>query len=62
MVKMKKKFDCVRMKNEAQRKLRAEYEKRKNEFSSYIDFINAAENDNPRVREFHKKLSKTKAF
>jgi hypothetical protein len=49
------------MKNTAQQQLRAEYEKRKNEFSSYIAFVNAAMDENSEIREFHKKLAKSKA-
>jgi len=36
-----KTFDCVQMKRRAQEKLRAEYEARKSEFSSVVDFLNA---------------------
>ena len=36
-----KKFDCVEMKRQAQAKLRTEYERRKGEFSSLEDFLNA---------------------
>ncbi len=34
-----KTFDCVEMKHEAQRKLRAEFESRRDEFKSIIEFI-----------------------
>ena len=42
-----KTFDCVEMKRECQRKLRAEYEARKKEFASFLDFIsrNAEESE-----------------
>jgi len=33
-------FDCVDMKREAQRRLLAEYEQRKDEFDSYVAFLN----------------------
>ena len=36
-----KAFDCVAMKNRIQAQRLAEYEARKDEFGSYIDFINA---------------------
>ena len=36
-----KTFDCVQMKRRAQERLRAEYEARKSEFSSIVDFLNA---------------------
>jgi hypothetical protein len=36
-----KTFDCVEMKNRIQEKRLAEYEARKGEFASYLDFVNA---------------------
>ena len=36
-----KTFDCVEMKNRIQAERMAEYESRKAEFASYLDFINA---------------------
>jgi hypothetical protein len=36
-----KTFDCVEMKNRIQAERLAEYEARKDEFASYLDFINA---------------------
>lgn len=36
-----KTFDCVDMKNRIQAKRLAEYEERKGEFASFLDFINA---------------------
>ena len=36
-----KTFDCIEMKRRAQEKLQAEYESRKSEFPSYVDFLNA---------------------
>ena len=41
MTTQTKTFDCVEMKHKAQRKLRAEYESRKNEFASYFAFLDA---------------------
>ena len=40
-----KTFDCVEMKNRIQAERLAEYEARKGEFASYIDFINARVKD-----------------
>ena len=51
-----KTFDCVEMKNRIQAKRLAEYEARKNEFDSYIDFINARAQESPIWKEL---LSKT---
>jgi len=36
-----KAFDCVEFKRQSQQRLRAEYEKRKSEFGSYVEFIRA---------------------
>lgn len=36
-----KKFDCVEMKRQAQEEILAEWERRKNEFSSYGEFLEA---------------------
>jgi len=41
MTNIAKPFDCVEMKNRIQAQRLAEYEARKHEFSSYLDFINA---------------------
>ena len=40
-----KTFDCVEMKNRIQAERLAEYESRKDEFASYLDFINARVKD-----------------
>ncbi len=40
-----KTFDCVEMKNRIQAERLAEYETRKGEFASYVDFINARVKD-----------------
>ena len=37
----RKEFDCVEMKNRIQAERWAEYQARKDEFSSYIGFVNA---------------------
>ena len=47
-----KTFDCVEMKHKAQRKLRAEYESRKDEFDSYFAFLDAKGNESKWQREF----------
>ena len=46
-----KSFDCVEMKHKAQRKLRAEYESRKTEFSSYFEFLDAKASESTWQRE-----------
>jgi hypothetical protein len=40
-----KTFDCVEMKNRIQAERWAEYQSRKGEFASYVDFINARVKD-----------------
>jgi hypothetical protein len=40
-----KTFDCVEMKNRIQAERLAEYDARKGEFASYVDFINARVKD-----------------
>ncbi len=42
-----KAFDCVEMKNQIQAKRLAEYETRKDEFDSFIDFVNARSKESP---------------
>ena len=51
-----KAFDCVEMKHAAQRKLRAEYESRKNEFSSYLEFLDAKARESQWQSEFWAKV------
>ena len=50
-----KAFDCVEMKNRIQAKRLAEYESRKSEFDSYIDFVNARVQQSPLWKEFVRK-------
>jgi hypothetical protein len=45
-----KTFDCVEMKNRVQAERLAEYESRKGEFASYVDFINARVKDSELMR------------
>jgi len=52
-----KTFDCVEMKHRAQEKLRAEYEARREEFSSYSDFLAATINEDPWQRQLWQKIS-----
>ena len=46
-----KTFDCIASKRQAQESLRAEYEKRTDEFDSYVDFINAKVSENQWSRQ-----------
>ncbi len=61
MTKPAKKFDCVEMKHRAQRKLRTEYESRKDEFSSYFAFLEAKANQSKWQREFWAKVRAAEA-
>ena len=56
-----KTFDCVRMKRECQRKMRAEYEARKGEFASYGDFINRTAEKSRLWQAVQAKTAKTEA-
>lgn len=46
MTTKKKTFDCVDMKDAIQRNLMEDYRARKNEFSSYVDYIRASLDEN----------------
>ena len=50
-----KDFDCVDMKNDAQRKIQEEYEQRKSEFKSFADFLHAKAKESPWQREILEK-------
>jgi hypothetical protein len=52
MARKSKTFDCVEMKNRIQGEVLAEYEARKDEFTSFAEFLKATESDWEReVRE-----------
>ena len=53
-----KTFDCVEMKNRIQAELFAEYESRKGEFASYLDFINAKVKDSELMKIVRQKSQK----
>ena len=55
-----KAFDCVEMKRRAQDQLRAEYESRKPEFESYVDFLNAKADQSPWVQKARQKQKENK--
>jgi len=50
-----KTFDCVEMKNRIQAERLAEYESRKGEFASYVDFVNARVKDSELMKVVRKK-------
>ena len=51
-----KAFDCVQMKDRIQAKLWAEYERRRDEFPSYLAFIRAKNDESEWVREVRAKF------
>jgi hypothetical protein len=52
MARKSKTFDCVEMKNRIQAEVLAEYEARKDEFTSFAEFLKSTESDWEReVRE-----------
>ncbi len=53
-----KTFDCVEMKNRIQAQRLAEYEARKGEFGSYIDFVNARVKRSPVWKKLARKSEK----
>ena len=55
-----KTFDCVEFKRQAQRKLRAEYEARKDEFDSWYDFIDAKAKESEWVQRMEKRFPEEK--
>jgi len=50
-----KKFSCVKMKDDIQAKILGEYEARKGELSSFVDFINTRANESPWVRKMRRR-------
>ena len=52
-----KTFDCVEMKNRIQADRLAEYEARKEEFASYLDFINARVKDSELAKVIGRKIA-----
>ena len=51
-----KTFDCVEMKNRIQAERMAEYESRKDEFSSFLDFVRARKHESEWLRQVRKKF------
>jgi len=56
--KKAKTFDCVEMKRRIQTDLMAEYESRKDQFSSFADFIHKTAASDFKIRAFQEKVSK----
>jgi DNA-binding protein H-NS len=51
-----KEFDCVEMKRQAQARLMAEHEARKNKYSSYAEFIHETAATDPKIQAFREKI------
>jgi hypothetical protein len=56
--KKTKTFDCVEMKQRVQAELMAEYEARKDQFSSFADFIHKTAASDFKIKAFQEKISK----
>ena len=56
MARRTKTFDCVEMKNRIQAQIMAEYDARKDEFASFVDFINKTASESEWVRRMRKKF------
>ena len=61
MKSREKAFDCVEMKNRIQKELMEEYEARKDEFSSYADFIVATDEESEEIRAWRERIAGAKS-
>jgi hypothetical protein len=61
MTTKEKTFDCVEMKRQCQEKMRLEYESRKDEFTSYLDFINHKAEESNLWKILQDKIARAKA-
>ena len=55
-----KAFDCVAMKDDVQGRLLAEFEGRRQEFPTFVDFLRAKADESPWVRKMRRR-SRTQA-
>ena len=58
MTTMTKTFDCIEMKRNLQKSLLDEYEKRKDEFASYYDFIIAKADASELAKQIRAKIAR----
>jgi len=56
MMTKNKSFDCVEMKNRIQADIQAEYEARREEFSSFVEFVKASSSNSDYARAMHRKF------
>ena len=56
MSKKHKKFDCVEMKRKNQEHLFREYEKRRDEFDSYLSFMHAKAEESEWIRKQRQRM------
>ena len=61
MVTRVKTFDCVEFKHRAQERLMAEYEARKDEFASEVEFLNAKADESEIAKIVRAKIARAKA-
>lgn len=55
-----KDFDCVEMKHRIQRELQEEFERRRDEFDSYVDFIHERAKESKFVQEIKQKIERAR--
>lgn len=58
MARKNKSFDCVAMKSDIQERHMAEYERRKEEFASYLAFVNARVNQSDFAKTMREKIAR----
>jgi hypothetical protein len=55
----KKEFDCIEMKSDIQAQMQSEYEKRKVEFNSFADYVNAQCDESAWAKSIVEKIKKS---
>ena len=56
MGKKRKRLDCVKMKDEIQARIRAEYEAHKDELPSFLDLVRARNRESEWVQQMRRKF------
>ncbi len=57
----RKTFDCVEMKNRIQAAIQAEYETRRSEFPSFVEYVKAAAAQSEYAKAMHRKFGNVAA-
>ena len=60
MATKRRAFDCVKMKDDIQAKILAEYEARKSEFASFAEFVNVRASQSPWVRKMRRRTARAR--